>query len=93
MIAWVKKLLKNRLLSAQIQGIERKKRRFVEQTAKLDAMSPLKVLTRGYAMAQTTEGNVLRSVKQVELGERISVFLGDGKLSATVMDKEENGHE
>lgn len=86
-------MLKNRLLSAQMQGIERKKRRFVEQTAKLDAMSPLKVLTRGYAMAQTSEGNVLRSIKQVETGERISVFLGDGKLSATVMDKEENGHE
>ena len=85
-------MLKNRLLSAQIQGIERKKRRFVEQTAKLDAMSPLKVLTRGYAMAQTTDGKVLRSVEQVELGERISVCLGDGKLSATVMEKE-NGHE
>lgn len=83
-------MLKNRLLSAQIQGIERKKRRFVEQTAKLDAMSPLKVLTRGYAMAQITDGNVLRSVKQVDRGEKISVILGDGKLSATVMDKEEN---
>lgn len=83
-------MLKNRLVSAQIQSIERKRRRFVEQTAKLDAMSPLKVLTRGYAMAQTTDGNVLRSVKQVDRGEKISVILGDGKLSATVMDKEEN---
>jgi len=86
-------MLKNRLLSAQIQGIERKKRRFVEQTAKLDAMSPLKVLTRGYAMAQTPEGQVLRSVKQVDRGAQISVFLGDGKLSATVTDKEENKNE
>lgn len=50
-------------------------------------MSPLKVLTRGYSMAQTEAGEVLRSVRQVELGERISVLLSDGKLSATVMDK------
>ena len=72
---------------------ERMKRRFVEQTAKLDAMSPLKVLTRGYAMAQTADGSVLRSISQVELGERIRVSLADGALSATVMDKKENGHE
>lgn len=52
-------------------------------------MSPLKVLTRGYSMAQTEAGEVLRSVRQVELGERVSVLLSDGKLSATVMDKKE----
>ena len=86
-------LIKNRLIAAQTQGVERKKRRFVEQTAKLDAMSPLKVLTRGYAMAQTADGNVLRSVAQVELGQRIKVSLADGSLSATVMDKKENDHE
>lgn len=50
-------------------------------------MSPLKVLTRGYSMAQTKTGEVLRSIRQVELGERVSVLLSDGKLSATVMDK------
>ena len=54
-------------------------------------MSPLKVLTRGYAMAQTQDGEVLKSVKQVERGERITVSLSDGKLSATVMDIKENG--
>lgn len=84
-------MLKNRLLAAQTQNLERKKRRFVEQTARLDAMSPLKVLTRGYAMVQTEDGNVLKSITQVELGERIKVSFSDGKLSATVMDKKEMG--
>lgn len=82
-------LLKNRLISAQNQNINRKSARYVALTAKLDAMSPLKVLTRGYAMAQTGDGSVLRSVSQVELGERITVSLNDGELSATVMDKKE----
>lgn len=86
-------LITNRLVSAQTQIIERKKRRFVEHTAKLDAMSPLKVLSRGYAMAQTPDGNVLRSVAHIELGERIRVSLADGALSAIVMEKKENEHE
>lgn len=83
-------LLKNRLISAQNQNISRKSARYVALTAKLDAMSPLKVLTRGYAMAQTEDGDVLRSVEQVDLGQRITVSLNDGTISATVMDKKEN---
>lgn len=82
-------LLKNRLISAETNTINRSKQRYIALTSKLDAMSPLKVLTRGYAMAQTADGSVLRSVGQVDLGERITVSLNDGKLSATVMDKEE----
>ena len=83
-------LLKNRLLTAQQNGISRKKQRYIAAVSKLDAMSPLKVLTRGYAMAQTSDGTVLRSVEQAELGQRISVTLSDGQLSATVMEKKEN---
>ena len=82
-------LLKNRLIAAQNQSITRKNQRYIAAVSKLDAMSPLKVLTRGYSMAQTEAGEVLRSIRQVELGERISVLLSDGKLSATVMDKKE----
>ena len=82
-------LLKNRLISGQNQALSKKEARYIALTAKLDAMSPLKVLTRGYAMAQKDEGHVIRSIHQVELGERITVTLNDGKLSATVMDKKE----
>lgn len=81
-------ILKNRMTAAQNQSLGQKNARFIAAVSKLDAMSPLKVLTRGYAMAQTQDGSVLRSVCQVELGERILVSLSDGKLSATVMRKE-----
>ncbi len=84
-------LLRNRLVSAQVQSVERKRRCFVEQTAKLDAMSPLKVLTRGYAMAQKKDGTVLRSVSQVEIADEIAITVGDGKVSAMVTDVKENG--
>ena len=81
-------LLKNRLVSAQTQQLARERHRYVASVSKLDAMSPLKVLTRGYAFAQTEDGTVLKSVEQVEPGQQIAVSLSDGRLSATVMKKE-----
>lgn len=84
-------MLENRLVAAQNQCISRTNQRFIALTAKLDAMSPLKVLTRGYAMAQTGEGNVIRSASQVKTGDQIHVSFSDGKLSATVTDVKENG--
>ena len=83
-------LLKNRLASAHNQNITRKEQQFIASVSKLDAMSPLKVLSRGYAMAQNQNGEVVRSINQIELGERITVRLSDGNLSATVMNKEES---
>ena len=82
-------LLTNRIIAAQNQTITRSNARYIAAVSKLDAMSPLKVLTRGYSMAQTEQGQVIRSVSQVELGETIQISLSDGKLSATVMHKEE----
>lgn len=82
-------LLKNRLVSAQNQSLSQKNARFIAAVSKLDAMSPMKVLTRGYSMAHTERGEVLRSVHQTEPGERITVSLSDGKLSAIVMEKKE----
>ena len=84
-------LLKNKLVSAQSQSIHRARNQYIGMTAKLDAMSPLKVLTRGYAMAQTEEGIVLRSVNQVNSGDHITITVSDGTLSAAVTDKKENG--
>lgn len=82
-------LLINRMIAAQNQTITRSNARYIAAVSKLDAMSPLKVLTRGYSMAQTEQGEVIRSVSQVELGQKIQISLSDGKLSATVMHKEE----
>jgi len=85
-------LLQNRLTAAENQAINRRKQHFIGLTAKLDAMSPLKVLTRGYAMAQTEDGQVVRSVTQVEQGQTLKVNLQDGVIHAAVTGKEQN-HE
>jgi len=82
-------LLTNRLIAAQNGLIQRQNQRYIASVSKLDAMSPLKVLTRGYSMAQKEDGEVVRSISQVESGDRITVSLADGKLSAQVLHKEE----
>lgn len=81
-----------RLRSAQVQELGRKRQKYVALTAKLDAMSPLKVLTRGYAMVQNDDGTVLRSVRQAALGDTVHIRLSDGEMRATVTQKE-NGYE
>ena len=83
-------MVKNRMISAQIQGINQKKQRYIANISKLDAMSPLKVLTRGYAMAQTEEGSVIKSVRQVNKGDSIRVAISDGILTARVSEVKEN---
>ena len=83
-------LLQNRLIAAENQCISHNNQRYIALTAKLDAMSPLKVLTRGYAMAQTENGKVIRSVSQVHAGDQIEVSFSDGSLCATVTDVKEN---
>ena len=82
-------MLQNRLISAQIQQNNRKKQRFIGLTAKLDAMSPLKVLTRGYAMAQTEDGRLIRSISDVKPQKQITVSLTDGNFTATVNEVKE----
>ncbi|MDO4314819.1 MAG: exodeoxyribonuclease VII large subunit [Oscillospiraceae bacterium] len=64
--------------------LARKRQRFSALAASLDAMSPLKVLGRGYAMAQNGEGRILKSCRDVTAGERVSVTLGEGGFTCTV---------
>ena len=86
-------LLQNRLVSAQERTVAGDNARFVSLVAKLDAMSPLKVLSRGYAMAQREDGTLLRSVKQAAPNDTITVSVSDGKITATVLNAKETEHE
>ena len=86
-------LLKEKLLAAQNRELSKAQQRYVANVAKLDAMSPLKVLSRGYAMAQKETGELIRSVKQTTTGESIVVSLADGKLNASILSIKEASHE
>ena len=86
-------LLKNRMTAAQERILSSRNVQFAASVSKLDAMSPLKVLSRGYAMALTQDGTVLRSVKQVTKGAEISIMVGDGTVAASVLSTKETGDE
>ena len=76
--------VQHRLTAAFSETVQRKHRRFASLTAKLDAMSPLKVLARGYSMASDGQGMLLRSVKQIKPGDRLTVRFADGSAAAVV---------
>lgn len=82
--------LKTRLIAAQTQQLQHKRQRFIAATSKLDAMSPLKVLSRGYSIVNADNGNILRSVYQTAPGGKIRVTLSDGSLSAVVAEVKES---
>ena len=86
-------LLRNRLIAAQNRNIDKTKQQYISCISKLDAMSPLKVLTRGYSMTQKKDGALVRSVDQVQTGDRITVSLSDGRLTATVVEKRSKSDE
>lgn len=81
--------LKTRLIAAQTQQLQRRRQRFVTCTAKLDAMSPLKVLTRGYSIVNSDDGTILRSVRQTAPGRQLRVTLSDGSVNAVVSEIKE----
>ena len=64
--------------------LARKRQGFAALAASLDAMSPLKVLGRGYAMVQNEAGQILKSYQDAAPGDRVTVTLGEGGLTARV---------
>ena len=75
---------RDRLISAQERAISGKKQNYVRLAASLDAMSPLRVLSRGYAIAAKEDGEPVRSIHQLEAGGRFSLRLRDGSADCRV---------
>ena len=77
-------LLREKLLSSQTKILSIKKHRFSVLTASLDALSPLKVLTRGYTAAFNGNGKVVRSVSELAAGDTVDLLFADGRAGCTV---------
>lgn len=74
-----------------IHGLERslagEKSRLGRLAASLDALSPLKVLGRGYAIAQAEDGTVITSSRQVQEGQALDLRLCEGSLTCRVEER------
>ena len=78
------------LQAAFRSSLGEKRARLARGAAALDAMSPLKVLGRGYAIAETAEGSILRSSKDAFPGQRLHLRLADGGLNCRVTEGPED---
>ncbi len=82
--------LSTRLQSSARQTVDRSRKRFIQLSSALDAMSPLKVLSRGYSIVLTQSGTLVQSAADVCVGEQLEVVLRNGRLGVEVMQKEES---
>lgn len=68
--------------------IAQKKENFAEKAAKLNALSPLSVLARGYSVAQSADGHLVCSTKQVQSGDILHTVVSDGVIYSAVTEIE-----
>jgi exodeoxyribonuclease VII large subunit len=74
----------NAILAAVTARMNERRERLGLAVASLDALSPLGVLSRGYAIAQDADGRLLRDVESVKVGDQVNVRLERGRLETRV---------
>ncbi|UKS30718.1 exodeoxyribonuclease VII large subunit [Paenibacillus sp. HWE-109] len=79
------------MLTAMQTLLRSKKQEWQSGVRHLDALSPLKVMQRGYSLAyDDQEQQLIRSVTQVQVGDTVKIRLKDGRLNCQVSGMEEN---
>ena len=72
-------------MESAVRGIATlKKARLTEVAGKMDVLSPLATLGRGYALPQDASGRILRTVEAFEKGDRFSLRVSDGSVPCEV---------
>lgn len=81
--------LQQRFTALMQSFVQRKKGEFTSLASALDAMSPLKVLSRGYSMARQENGALVKSVQDITPGKTLVITVTDGSIYTTVREIEE----
>ncbi len=79
-----------RLVHGMERQVQASRERAGRLAAALEALSPFRVLGRGYSIAQKEDGTVLSSIEQVTAGEGLSLRLADGLVTCTATGKEKH---
>ena len=78
-----------RSLNFQMKNLIDKKKLMLESiTTNLNAISPLAVLDRGYAIVMNENGQALKSSKDIKVGDTVTTRLGDGGFTSNVSKKD-----
>jgi exodeoxyribonuclease VII large subunit len=76
--------MRHRLEVAMRPALQRRRHAIEAACGKLEALSPMRVLERGFSLTQRADGHVVTSAADVRAGERITVRVHDGGIDATV---------
>jgi exodeoxyribonuclease VII large subunit len=76
--------MRHRLEAAMQPALVRRRHAIDAARGKLEALSPMRVLERGFSLTQRTDGRVVTSAGDVRPGEKITVRVHDGGIDATV---------
>jgi len=82
--------LKIRLRNDAEHFLKDQANQFSNKVNRLNLLSPLNTLSRGYSITHDQDGKVLLSSKKINLGDHISSQLHDGKVTSKVLKKEDN---
>ena len=76
--------LESSLRAEVSSALEAGRHRFGVTAGRLDSLSPLAVLARGYSLTRTPEGTIVRAARQVRPGDAVEVLLHEGRLDCRV---------
>ena len=80
--------MRDRFIAACDRVNADKRREFIKLAASLDAMSPLKVIGRGYSITAAKNGDIVRKIDDVDIGSTVMTAVSDGILQCRVENKE-----
>ena len=76
--------ISEKLSSAASKKILKSRENFAWLVAALDAMSPLKVLSRGYSIVSDSDGKIIKKVSDARQGVKLDIRVEDGNIKCTV---------
>lgn len=86
--------IRRELMGAMQARLQEKKSRYVAEIRHLDALSPLKVMSRGYSLVyDEAEEHLIKSLNEVQLGDLVVIKMNDGQLNCQVWGMKEDGKD
>ncbi len=81
---------REKLIHIQLGLLKDVNSRLEHGSAKIDLLSPLKILSRGYSVTTSSKGKIIKTVDAIEVKDKINVRLFDGNLTCNVLEVNKN---
>ena len=82
----------DRLRNLMEQRLKEARHRLALDMEKMNGFSPIRKLNQGYSYVEKYDGNVIKDISQVKIGDRMSIYLKNGIIGAEVREIKEEQH-